>query len=280
MRPLHDLGVRYRMCVECHVGCGERDVNHDLIAAGHPRLRFEAALFTERMPHHWPAEKAPSFEALSWATGQVLAARTELNLLAYRADAAAAQRKPWPEFAAYDCASCHHLPRWKTTASEEEVTPGRLRLETWYCDMLPALTDGNAQATAIQQKMDQLRRLLKEPFPDAKQVSALARAAAADLEAVPADQKVQKGEEIRSLLHRLSQDRPLTEDQAGQHYLALFALNRSLTRLESRQEKPACREALTNLGRAAFPRGLLLLAGQDTTWFREQLGVVRSQCGW
>src|SRR5262249_34488097 len=38
-----DVLVRARKCAGCHVGSAEREVNHDLIAAGHPRLAFEMA---------------------------------------------------------------------------------------------------------------------------------------------------------------------------------------------------------------------------------------------
>ena len=37
---------RTQICTRCHVGGPGRDVNHDLIAAGHPRLEFEI----ERLP--------------------------------------------------------------------------------------------------------------------------------------------------------------------------------------------------------------------------------------
>jgi hypothetical protein len=36
-----------------------RDVNHDLIAAGHPRLSFELSAFMATMPPHWTAHRRP-----------------------------------------------------------------------------------------------------------------------------------------------------------------------------------------------------------------------------
>src|SRR5262249_44695634 len=39
--PTKNLLSRARACVTCHVGKRDADVNHDLIAAGHPRLVFE-----------------------------------------------------------------------------------------------------------------------------------------------------------------------------------------------------------------------------------------------
>src|SRR5205809_4444042 len=45
MQPLKDLLDRAKACVPCHVGSAAADVNHDLIAAGHPRLNFELASY-------------------------------------------------------------------------------------------------------------------------------------------------------------------------------------------------------------------------------------------
>lgn len=44
-----NLLARGRQCASCHVGDGECDMNHDMIAAGHPPLRFGSADF------EWPA---------------------------------------------------------------------------------------------------------------------------------------------------------------------------------------------------------------------------------
>src|SRR6185369_11307888 len=41
LRNVWDLSARTKLCTTCHVGNKDKDVNHDLIAAGHPRLNFE-----------------------------------------------------------------------------------------------------------------------------------------------------------------------------------------------------------------------------------------------
>ncbi len=53
---------RVEGCTRCHVGSRTadgwvRDMNHDLIAAGHPALRFDPMLFAERMPVHWDPQR-------------------------------------------------------------------------------------------------------------------------------------------------------------------------------------------------------------------------------
>ena len=107
-----NVRVRAEVCARCHVGEGDMDVNHDLIAAGHPRLSFELGLYTARMPKHWNPrdERAryPDFEARAWLVGQAVSAQTALELLADRAEQAGQRKKPWPEFAEYACFACHH----------------------------------------------------------------------------------------------------------------------------------------------------------------------------
>ena len=115
MRNTKDLATRAKVCTECHVGNVNKDVNHDLIAAGHPRLNFEYAAFLANYPKHWSRSRpdrpphpdfAPDFEARAWAVGQAASAQAALDLLAYRAEEK--HGRPWPEFAEYDCFACHH----------------------------------------------------------------------------------------------------------------------------------------------------------------------------
>ena len=57
------IAGRAATCVRCHVGSRTddgivRDVNHDLIAAGHPAMRFDLLIFNENLPHHWDDDGA------------------------------------------------------------------------------------------------------------------------------------------------------------------------------------------------------------------------------
>ena len=108
---MKDLQNRARACTDCHVGGDRAEVNHDLIAAGHPALLFENSSFLERYrPYqHWSEEDDrrchPAFEAQTWAVGQVVSAEAAMKLLAARARATKPPDvRPWPEFAEYDCA--------------------------------------------------------------------------------------------------------------------------------------------------------------------------------
>ncbi len=122
---------RVELCAGCHVGQDAqdglpvRDVNHDLIAAGHPRLAFEFAAYHENQPKHWKPgdlEAAADFPARAWALGQLVSARAALELLRSRSVRVStlssslptalpghgSTSSPWPEFAEYGCFSCHH----------------------------------------------------------------------------------------------------------------------------------------------------------------------------
>ena len=111
----NDLLTRARMCATCHVGDQDRDMNHDIIAAGHPPLRYEFATYHARQPKHWrdsEADAAWRYEAQLWLAGQIAALDASMSLLEERAscgdrDSPRAISR-WPELAAYDCASCHH----------------------------------------------------------------------------------------------------------------------------------------------------------------------------
>jgi hypothetical protein len=126
MVRLYDLGERAANCAGCHVGAPAdparglpvRDMNHDMIAAGHPRLNFDFAEYVRRLPKHWQ-EKDRTTEPNSprtvnplkeWYVGRVAHAEAACKLLADRAGRSMHGDKasPWPEFAEFNCAACHH----------------------------------------------------------------------------------------------------------------------------------------------------------------------------
>lgn len=102
-----NLLIRARMCASCHVGDRDRDMNHDIIAAGHPVLRYEFATFSSRLPKHWrERDKGQHFEAQSWLAGQVAGLDAFLTLLEARATKSTVVSQ-WPELAVSDCRGCH-----------------------------------------------------------------------------------------------------------------------------------------------------------------------------
>ncbi len=151
MLPTKNLGVRSQVCAGCHIGSPERAVTHDLIAAGHPALRYEFSLYLSVYPKHWSetADKAriPDLEARSWQIGQLTSAKASLEILRHEAAAvegsSAAIRQPWPEFAEYDCLSCHRSLQAKIEGpmgdfAERRRAPVSPLWATWYTSLLPA----------------------------------------------------------------------------------------------------------------------------------------------
>jgi hypothetical protein len=124
MNATRNLLVRSQTCAACHVGSDDNDMNHDMIAAGHPALRFEMGSYHGRLPKHWPvAERLANsdFHAQLWAAGQIASTDAALRLLAGRAERAAradneSTSASWPEFSEYSCLSCHQRLR----SSEDE----------------------------------------------------------------------------------------------------------------------------------------------------------------
>lgn len=124
MTNTKDAAVRAQVCVECHVGSAGREVNHDLIAAGHPALVFELDAYSANMPPHWreTPDKTATFGARAWAVGQAVSLRQSLELLRDRA-----KNNRWPEFAEFDCYACHHELRgdsWRQQLGAGDRRPG------------------------------------------------------------------------------------------------------------------------------------------------------------
>ena len=95
------------MCASCHVGDRQRNMNHDMIAAGHPPLFYEFTTYHHRLPKHWrdPRTKdAEHYESTLWFVGQIAALEAQVALIESRAENTSAA---WPEFAHLDCAGCH-----------------------------------------------------------------------------------------------------------------------------------------------------------------------------
>lgn len=124
---------RSEKCLSCHLGTRDQEVTHEMIAAGHPDLLFELDSYTAVMPRHWkePLDKDPYREVRAWSVGQAVQLREALSALARRANS-----PQWPEYAEYDCASCHH-PLVKSDES--------WRQQLGYGDRVPGTPPWNPQ---------------------------------------------------------------------------------------------------------------------------------------
>ena len=69
MYDTRDLVERSAKCLTCHLGTAEKEVDHTMIAAGHPDLTFQLESFSSVMPRHWK----PAPDASPWLSVQELA---------------------------------------------------------------------------------------------------------------------------------------------------------------------------------------------------------------
>jgi len=152
--PSDDLMTRARMCASCHVGDHDRDMNHDIIAAGHPALRFEMAAHHSRLPKHWRDDQASDlagFEAKLWAAGAVASADAWLALQQGRAGGTTAV-STWPDFAANDCSSCHQSLRLNSDRDplSDPHRRGAAKIARWDIGALQLWATGHRdQSTAV-----------------------------------------------------------------------------------------------------------------------------------
>jgi hypothetical protein len=122
MLDLSDPTLRSQMCLSCHLGTSEKEVDHKMIAAGHPDLVFELDSYSAIQPPHWKPASDPNLEVRLWAVSQAIQLRESLNKLARHT-----QGSRWPEFSDYDCFSCHHsLTKPENSWRQQRGYPDRM----------------------------------------------------------------------------------------------------------------------------------------------------------
>ena len=258
MVETRNLHARTRACAACHVGAAPKegqpgdDVDHDLIAAGHPALKFELTAYLAKMPKHWD-EKDPAtgrsparadFEAQAWAVGQTTSAAAALDLLAYRA--AQGGKKAWPEFAEYDCYSCHHqLYGTGRTARPAvagqpapkkggDIKPSNARplglptWGTWYLSLRDVPPGDRGGAT---QAVTEIERLVQTPNSDRRSLARAASDAARQFDdwGRSLAKNTSSTLNVIQLLARMKEEAPRIGrpnwDGEAQLYLALVAMH-------------------------------------------------------
>lgn len=236
-----DVAVRAEVCVRCHVGWQDADVNHDLLAAGHPRLRFEYGAYLTNYPaRHWKVAddrgRYGDFEARAWLVGQVASAKAALDLLEYRADPQ--HHKPWPEFAEYGCFGCHHDLRdqdWR-----QKRGAGRLPWGTWYFALRSIVGDElRSSRPSDLEAFEKLKKLMSNRAPDATETTreaarvsqTLARWADGMARECRDENALQK---LLMALIKGGEDGELEWDGAAQRYLGIAAVYNSLSDIDAR----------------------------------------------
>ncbi|HEU4531083.1 MAG TPA: multiheme c-type cytochrome [Steroidobacteraceae bacterium] len=146
--PIEDPEARAQVCVACHVGDETRFASHRLMAAGHPRLSFELDTFTElwrtsggrehfRRDADYEQRKPSPRASDVWIAGLMRATEAQLRFLR-----GAHYYNALPEFALYNCYSCHRSMRFAYSAGRglaSSLEPGALRLDDSRLVMLSAV---------------------------------------------------------------------------------------------------------------------------------------------
>jgi len=206
LRDLKHPFVRATVCASCHVGDARHDLNHDMLAAGHPPLRFEFSSDHERLPRHWRVDRnaaTTSDEAIQlWTAGQLASAASALQLLAARAERARAilpvraeakvaqppitpsvrPKTPWPELAEYNCLSCHQRVRAKDerngAGSLVSRANGSVAWSAWHYRLaMPIASRMNPHGESYADRWGRIALLLARPQANDAQLLATARQA-------------------------------------------------------------------------------------------------------
>jgi Cytochrome c554 and c-prime len=277
------LAGRAGVCVQCHVGTPGHEVDHDLIAAGHPALRFEFATYFANLPPHWDVAKdkkanstepakSIDFEVRAWVVGQLVTAARASDLLSHRADPQTGTH--WPEFAELDCFSCHHdmqVAGWRRdTEHLRERRAGTLLWNSWYYTHLPEILSLAPQAKdatwakASEDVREFLnRRDTKTILFDterrgllAKQAKQLSQALTAVVQAPPTFVGHDHGW-ADALVDRISESKSMGRswEEATQRYLALLAFRQMHKDNKQPENAEVERHIIRLRDQVTFPRG-------------------------
>ena len=175
MYNTRDLVKRTERCLTCHLGTGDKSVDHELIAAGHPDLYFELDSFLSVMPPHWKeVDKDPLLGVRALAVGQAVQLREQLKRVARES-----QSGTWPEYAELDCFACHHSlvaakDSWRQERGYASRRPGNPPFNLSRFAVLRQVVQqaDPAAAQQLSSEVDKVSALVTALGSDRKQVSA------------------------------------------------------------------------------------------------------------
>ena len=261
MTNVGNVWQRTNACVKCHVGSATAEVNHDLIAAGHPVLKFEMSAYSAQMPKHWktPRDASPTqkhHETRLWFMGQISSLTASLEQLQARANKSSTSSKPnsqlhqvWPELSESNCYACHHdldqSDTWRPSSTDPQAGHNHLlAINDWYASTLAAIAQVEGKAgNKIAQRFAENWQLLtvsmeKTLSPDPREVSARCGAALSALNDWLTPSSLRSNllhseydhQSLVNLTSAVMQDDDLNHimqnwDRATQTYLALYALS-------------------------------------------------------
>jgi len=221
-----NLLVRAQTCLGCHLGAGDKVVDHELIAAGHPDLAFELDTFSFAQPSHYREPKPSPGNTLPrvrvWAVGQASALTEGMQLLAAHATSR------WPEFSDMECYQCHHDLRadsWRIQRGYPGRMPGSLQINQARFDILRELVAQAApeQRDGLESSMSTLAEAMSRRPCDgqavgqaARQIAKLAGSLAARFDKQDFDAAAARGvvKAIAANIHRIANSGVHSAEQA------------------------------------------------------------------
>lgn len=188
-RNMKSLVERAKMCSSCHVGelnrgpgLQDREVDHRLMAAGHPPTYFDFEHYLERYLKHWDMKKEnedlerdkkfPPYER--WRVGKLVSAQVRLELLQDRAkramDGASSTPHEWPELTEYSCSNCHHQidsQSWR----QQVRSSNAYTWDEWYLEGIELAWPGADDEKFVKpwrSAYSALKSSMESRFPDPK----------------------------------------------------------------------------------------------------------------
>tara|TARA_R110002073_G_scaffold310884_2_gene481725 strand:+ start:10432 stop:11826 length:1395 start_codon:yes stop_codon:yes gene_type:complete len=238
MREMDSIIGRGETCVRCHIGSRTedglvRDMNHDLIAAGHPALRFDLPIYLANLPAHWDSRRDRELDASHVrlrAVGRAINLAAAAKLSSERArDHLQDPTVPWPELSDYDCFACHQslsirdfqVPPSSKKKSPLHVSDGLPVWNSWHSVNQLELRDN----VALLEKLSPHRSDPKQIAASGQSLAIKYRKLAQQL----ATETIDPRQELQSMQERLqNQPPPVDWHQAAIEYLELDALLRDL----------------------------------------------------
>lgn len=244
MVDLRDVPTRASLCLSCHLGDARREVDHDLIASGHPRLQFELDNYTETMPPHWSGGRS-THGVRAWAVGQAVALDFALRNLERHARGDA-----WPVFSDMSCLDCHHDLKNGDGRQERgwRDRPGQPSWDAQHWTVLRAMIR-RLSRDDLQERVNELARRVTR-MRDSNAIADAAEETRRTVQPLIHDvDRLDWGEaDVRTAMRAIANDQELVDiGTAEQIALSLQALASFLTRRDPRLAHSAMSQAIDAL---------------------------------
>jgi hypothetical protein len=184
--PTEQPVARAEKCLGCHYGDETRFADHRLYGAGHPRLAFELDTYTAIEPAHFVVDqsyierKGRITDVQVWAVGQAMALVKQMDAVL---DPKHAPKGFWPEFAFFDCQSCHHEYGQYARPTTTGLGPGTVKFNDANAVMFKVAASRVAPGTAsaLSQHMLALHKATQDDWEAVQREAKAVRDAAQSL---------------------------------------------------------------------------------------------------